>query len=264
MPLNFVKLHANGDDFMLVDARGRAEPITGELARRLGDRHRGVGFNQLVVLGDCPETAAQLTFWNADGSSLDTCGSATRGAADLLLNESGTDAVRVRTARGILQCTRLDDRSVSVEMGAPQFAWQDIPLARPLDTLALPLAGEPAACSMGNPHCTFFVDDLEPIDVAAFGPRIETDPLFPRKTNVHVVQVIDRQTIRLRIWERNGAIPLGSGSCACGAAVNGIRRGLLDSPVRVLCDGGPVTVSWDGQGQVRLAGSVTKVFSGWL
>ncbi|AZC81581.1 diaminopimelate epimerase [Pseudomonas chlororaphis] len=262
MPLSFQKLHANGDDFMLVDARGRDNPITSELARTLGDRHRGVGFNQLVVLSHCPETAAQLTFWNADGSSLNTCGSATRGAADLLMRESGEDSVQVKTVRGILHCLRLDDQSVSVEMGVPQFAWQEIPLATALDSLALPLPGEPAACSMGNPHCTFFVEDLQAIDVATLGPQIEAHPLFPQKTNVHFVQVIDRQTIRLRIWERNGAIPLGSGSCSCGAAVNGIRRGLLDSPVRVLCDGGPVTVSWDGQGKVQLAGVVERVFSG--
>lgn len=262
MPLSFQKLHANGDDFMLVDARGRDNPITSELARTLGDRHRGVGFNQLVVLSHCPETAAQLTFWNADGSSLSTCGSATRGAADLLMRESGEDSVQVKTVRGILHCLRLDDQSVSVEMGVPQFAWQEIPLATALDSLALPLPGEPAACSMGNPHCTFFVEDLQAIDVATLGPQIEAHPLFPQKTNVHFVQVIDRQTIRLRIWERNGAIPLGSGSCSCGAAVNGIRRGLLDSPVRVLCDGGPVTVSWDDQGKVRLAGGVERVFSG--
>lgn len=264
MPLPFQKLHANGDDFMLVDARGRDNPITSELARALGDRHRGVGFNQLVVLGDCLETAAQLTFWNADGSNLSTCGSATRGAADLLMRESGADSVWVKTVRGIQHCTRLDDQSVAVEMGVAQFAWQDIPLATALDSLALPLPGEPAACSMGNPHCTFFVEDVQAIDVATLGPRIEAHPLFPQKTNVHFVQVIDRQTIRLRIWERNGAIPLGSGSCSCGAAVNGIRRGLLDSPVRVLCDGGPVTVSWDGQGMVRLAGVVERVFSGML
>lgn len=264
MSLPFQKLHANGDDFVLVDARGRDNPMTAELARRLGDRHRGVGFNQLVVLSDCPETAAQLTFWNVDGSSLDTCGSATRGAADLLMRESGADSVRVRTARGILHCRRLDDRSVSVEMGVPQLAWQDIPLARALDSLALPLPGEPAACGMGNPHCTFFVEDLNAIEVATLGPQIEAHPLFPHKTNVHFVQVIDRQTIRLRIWERNGAIPLGSGSCSCGAAVNGIRRGLLDSPVKVICDGGPVTVSWDGVGKVQLAGSVERVFGGTI
>nr|BFD41466.1 diaminopimelate epimerase [Pseudomonas sp. FFPRI_1] len=262
--LPFIKMHANGDDFVLIDARGRDQPITGEQARALGDRRRGIGFNQLVVLGDCPETAAQLTFWNADGSSLATCGSATRGAADLLMDESAVEALQVRTERGILHCRRLEDHSVSVEMGEPQFAWREIPLAAPLDSLALPLPGTPAACSMGNPHCSFFVDDLAGLDLAHLGPLTENDPLFPQKTNVHFIEVIDRQTIRLRIWERNGAIPLGSGSCSCGAAVNGIRRGLLDSPVRVLCDGGPVTVSWDGQGTVHLAGRVTRVFQGWL
>lgn len=264
MPLNFVKMHANGDDFVLIDARGRDNPITRELAKALGDRRRGIGFNQLVVLGDCRQSAAQLTFFNADGSSLDTCGSATRGAADLLMQEQNTGSVKLSTARGLQHCQRLEDQSVSVEMGLAEFSWQAIPLARELDSLRLPLPGEPAACSMGNPHCSFFVDDLGQLDIAALGPQIENHPLFPHKTNVHFIQVIDRQTIRLRIWERNGAIPLGSGSCSCAAAVNGIRRGLLDSPVRVLCDGGPVTVSWDGQGKVRLAGSVTRVFSGSL
>lgn len=264
MPLNFVKMHANGDDFVLIDARGRDNPITAERARALGDRQRGIGFNQLVVLGDCRESAAQLTFFNADGSSLATCGSATRGAADLLMEEDATRSVQVRTARGLLHCQRLDDQSVSVEMGLPAFTWQAIPLAQALDSLNLPLPGQPAACSMGNPHCSFFVDDLERLDIATLGPQIEKHPMFPQQTNVHFIQVIDRQTIRLRIWERHGAIPLGSGSCSCAAAVNGIRRGLLDSPVRVLCDGGPVTVSWDGQGQVHLAGSVTRVFSGSL
>lgn len=264
MPLPFIKMHANGDDFVLIDARGRDYPITRERARALGDRQRGIGFNQLVVLSDCPETAAQLTFWNADGSSLSTCGSATRGAAELLLGESGERSLQVKTERGIQRCQRLDDQSISVEMGEPQFAWQAIPLARPLDTLTLPLPGTPTACSMGNPHCSFFVEHLERLDIASIGPLIEADPLFPQKTNVHFIQIIDRQTLRLRIWERNGAIPLGSGSCSCGAAVNGIRRGLLDSPVKVLCDGGPVTVSWDGQGKVRLAGTVTRVFHGSL
>ncbi|MGC5700923.1 diaminopimelate epimerase [Pseudomonas sp. NFXW11] len=264
MSLNFVKMHANGDDFVLIDVRGRSNPLDAERIRALGDRHRGIGFNQLALLGDCEDAAAQLTFYNADGSSLDTCGSATRGAADLLLRESAARSVWVRTARGLQQCLRLDDDTVSVEMGEPHFHWPAIPLARDLDSLNLPLPGLPAACSMGNPHCSFFVDDLEPLDIASLGPRIEHDPLFPEKTNVHFIQVLDRRTIRLRIWERNGAIPLGSGSCSCAAAVNGMRRGLLDSQVQVLCDGGPVTVSWDGQGKVRLAGSVTRVFSGWL
>ena len=125
-------------------------------------------------------------------------------------------------------------------MGEPLLEWHDIPLATQLDTLSLPIDGGPSACSMGNPHCTFFVEDLGVVDVAAIGPTIEHHSLFPQKTNVHFVQIVNRGRIRLRIWERGGGIPLGSGSCSCGAVVAGIRRGLLDHAVEVVCDGGAV------------------------
>lgn len=264
MPLSFHKMHANGDDFVIVDSRNSPLSITSALARRLGDRHRGVGFNQLAVILDCDDAAARLMFWNADGSTLDACGSATRGAADRLMRESSTTSVVLRTQRGLLTCQRTSTGMICVAMGAPLFGWSDIPLAQELDTAVLPLAGDPAACSMGNPHCTYFVDDLTAIDIASIGPPLETNPLFPLKTNVHFVQVIDRKHIRLRIWERGGGIPLGSGSCSCGAAVNGIRRGLLDNCVEVECDGGTVTVQWDGVGPVFLTGPVETSFSGTL
>ncbi|RVD75809.1 diaminopimelate epimerase [Pseudomonas koreensis] len=264
MPLTFHKMHANGDDFVVIDARNSVNPVTGELARRLGDRHRGIGFNQLAVVLDCEDADARLEFWNADGSALDVCGSATRGAADRLMRETNCTLIVLRTQRGLLTCERTHSGTISVEMGQPLFNWADIPLAQALDTLTLPLPGDPAACSMGNPHCTFFVEDLSAVDIATLGPRLETHPLFPRKTNVHFVQIIDRQHIRLRIWERNGAIPLGSGSCSCGAAVNGMRRGLLDNTVEVECDGGPVTVHWDGTGPVILSGPVEASFTGTI
>jgi len=117
---------------------------------------------------------------------------------------------------------------------------------------------------MGNPHCTYFVDDLASVDIATIGPAIETNALFPLKTNVHFVQIIDRTRVRLRIWERGAGIALGSGSCSCGAVVNGIRRGLLDSTVEVECDGGSVTVRWDGVGAVFLIGPVEASFSGTM
>lgn len=262
MPLSFHKMHANGDDFVVVDARNAANPVTSAIARRLGDRNRGIGFNQLAVLLDCEDAAARVVFWNADGSPLDTCGSATRGVADRLMREASVTSVVLRTHRGLLTCKRTSTGLISVSMGAPLFGWSDVPLARELDTVLLPLEGDPAACSMGNPHCTYFVDDLTAIDIASIGPSIENNPLFPLKTNVHFVQIIDRTHIRLRIWERGGGIPLGSGSCCCGAVVNGIRRGLLDESVEVECDGGAVTVQWDGVGSVFLVGPVEAVFSG--
>src|SRR3546814_483665 len=150
-------------------------------------------------------------FWKADGSTLDGCGSATRGAADRLMRESNVTSITLRTNRGLLTCERTSTDAISVNMGQPLFGWSDIPLAGDLDTAVLPLAGSPIACSMGNPRCTYFVEDLADVDIATSGPAIETSPLFPLKTNVHFVQVINRKHIRLRIWERGGEI--GRASC---------------------------------------------------
>ncbi|NWD00127.1 diaminopimelate epimerase [Pseudomonas sp. P7779] len=262
MTLQFVKMHAHGDDFIVIDRRGQDDPITAEIARRLGDRHRGIGFNQLAVVLDCTDAAARIKFWNPNGTPLDTCGSATRGVADMLMREAGTATLVLRTNRGLLTCVRESAQRVSVDMGPPSLGWEAIPLAQAMDTERLPLEGNPAACSMGNPHCTFFVDDLATVDIAAVGPSLETHPLFSNKTNVHFVQVLDRGHIRLRIWERGGGVPQGSGSCCCGAVVNGIRRGLLDDTVDVQCDGGTVTVHWDGRGGVVLTGAVQTVVHG--
>ncbi|WLH88145.1 diaminopimelate epimerase [Pseudomonas sp. FP453] len=262
MPLPFVKMHAHGDDFIIIDRRGQADPITAQIARRLGNRHTGIGFNQLAVVLDCDDAAARIKFWNPNGTPLQTCGSATRGVADRLMQETGSDSIVLRTDRGLLTCVRASGRQVSVNMGEPSLDWAAVPLAEAMDTRTLPLEGEPAACSMGNPHCTFFVDDITAVDVAAVGPALEQHPLFPAKTNVHFVQVLDRGHIRLRIWERGGGVPLGSGSCCCGAVVNGIRRGLLDARVQVHCDGGRVTVEWAGEGGVVLTGSVEPVMQG--
>jgi len=269
MPIRFQKMNANGDDFVVVDLRGQdqaqAHAIDRDLVRRIGDRHRGIGFNQLAVMSDCDDAAARVAFWNPDGSVLDTCGSATRGVAWKVMRETGAASVVLRTNRGRLLCSHDAHGLITVEMGTPRIGWQDVPVAEAVDTLALPLPGAPAACSMGNPHCTFFVDDLDAIDIEALGPAIETHPLFPLKTNVHFVQVISRSHIRLRIWERGGGVPLGSGSCSCGAAVNGIRRGLLDHTVWVECDGGDVAVQWDGTGSVFLSGPVAFGFDGvWV
>jgi diaminopimelate epimerase len=262
--MQFRKMHAHGDDFVVVDMRGQDDQITPEVVRRLGDRNTGIGFNQLAVILDCDDATARLVFWNPDGSTLNACGSATRGVADILMQETGERSVSLRTNRGLLHCERTSNTDISVSMGEPLLDWRDIPLAADIDTVTLPIAGSPSACSMGNPHCTFFVDDLSVVDVAAIGPTIESHWLFPQKTNVHFVQIINRSRIRLRIWERGGGIPLGSGSCSCGAVVAGIRRDLLDTVVEVVCDGGAIEVRWDGVGSVYLIGKVEPVFEGTL
>jgi diaminopimelate epimerase len=247
-------MHANGDDFIVVDGRGLNNPIDAALVQRLGDRNRGIGFNQLVVIGESEDAFARLTFWNANGTQLDVCGSATRGVAHLLMASSDKSAIVLQTNRGLSRCLRNASGTVSVDMGSPLLEWDAVPLSKQVDTNHLPLDGDPHACSMGNPHCTFFVSDLSRVDVGIQGPAIENDLLFPHGTNVHFVQVLSRSQIRLRIWERGGGIPLGSGSCCCGAVVAGIRRGLLDETVEVQCDGGSAVVRWSGTGAVFLEG----------
>ena len=169
MTLPFVKMHAHGDDFIIVDRRGEDNPITAQIARYLGNRRFGIGFNQLAVVLDCEEAAARVQFWNPDGTRLHTCGSATRGVADRLMHEAGTDTIVLRSDRGLLRCTRADGQRVSVDMGPPSLDWASVPLARAMDTCVLPIDGQPAACSMGNPHCTFFVEDVAVSSCASAG-----------------------------------------------------------------------------------------------
>lgn len=263
-PLTFRKMHGLGNDFVVIDARGRADPVTPALARALGDRHRGVGFDQLVVIGDAQGADAGVTFWNADGSTAGACGNATRCVAALLMEESGADRLALRSAFGPLAAWRGADGRVTVDMGAPVFDWRAIPLARAADGNALPLDGAPSAVSMGNPHCVFFVADAEAAPLATLGPRIERDPLFPERTNVEFVQILDRATVRARVWERGAGVTLACGSGACAIVAAGVRRGLLGRRARVILDGGPLDIDWPEGAGVRMTGPVATVFEGAL
>lgn len=263
-PLRFRKMHGLGNDFVVIDARGRADPVTAARARALGDRHRGVGFDQLVVISAAEDADARVTFWNPDGSTAGACGNATRCVADLLMRERDAEAVTLRTAFGLLPAQRAAGGMVTVDMGVPRFGWQDIPLAEALDTARLPLDGGPAAVSMGNPHCVFFVDDAGAVPLESFGPRIEHHALFPERTNVEVVQVIDRTTLRARVWERGAGVTLACGSGACAIAAAAIRRGLTGRRVAVHLDGGVLVLDWpEGEG-IRMTGPVAHVFEGTL
>jgi diaminopimelate epimerase len=229
----------------------------------IGDRHRGVGFDQLALIDADPEADARLTFHNADGSLSAACGNATRCIARHLMAAEGKTTVILRTERGLLACEDAGDGLTRVNMGPPLLSWEEIPLAHEMDTLHLPIAGDPVATGMGNPHCTFFTRDADGADIAAFGPGIETHPLFPQRTNVELVEVRDRATIRVRIWERGTGVTLASGSCSCAAAVAAARRGLTDRRVTVIVDGGTLQVDWRDDG-VWMTGPTAHVFDGVL
>ena len=258
--LPFVKMHGAGNDFVVIDRRAGGAPVTPDLARAMGDRHRGVGFDQLAELTPGQDADLGLIFWNADGSTAGACGNATRCVAHRVMAETGADRLTLRTARGLLRAERRDG-ALWVNMGPPVLDWAAIPLARPVDPLHLPLPGDPAAVGMGNPHCVQFVPDAEAVDLPALGPGIEHDPLFPERTNVEFASLIAPDTLRLRVWERGTGVTLACGSGACATAVAAHRRGLTGRAVTLRMDGGDLLADWRDDG-VWLTGPVATVFHG--
>ncbi len=274
--LPFAKMHGLGNDFVVLDGRASGIVVTPALARALGDRHRGVGFDQLVLVEDDPTGAPgtilgtpsgadlALRFWNADGSPSAACGNATRCVARAEMDRTGRGALLIRTERGLLAARDAGGGLTAVNMGPPRTDWREVPLAEPLDTLSLPMPGAPVATSMGNPHCTFFVADAEAVDLAAFGAAHERHPLFPERTNVQVAEVLAPDRLRVRVWERGVGITLASGSSSCAVVVAAARRGLIEGrEATVVLDGGELRVAW-GRDGVWMTGPTAHVFDGVL
>ena len=262
--LAFRKMHGLGNDFVVIDQRQREIALRPDLVRAIGDRHRGVGFDQLAEILPGGNTTARVRFWNSDGSLAKACGNATRCVADLLIAEIGVPQIRLASDNGVLTGRRRADGLIEVDMGLPRWGWRDIPLARETDTLRLPIEGEPAACSMGNPHCCFFVEDVAAVPVTARGPAVEHDPLFPERTNVQFVQVLSRDRARVRVWERGAGETLASGSSSCAVLVNAVRRGLMDRRAVIMLDGGELDMTWREDDHVIMAGPVAHVYEGVL
>jgi diaminopimelate epimerase len=261
--LPFMKMHGAGNDFVVIDSRGRRPVVTPALARAVGDRNRGVGFDQLAEIHDAEGADFALDFWNSDGSRAGACGNATRCVSDFMMRQLGRDDVRLVTQRGNLVATRLPDGRVSVNMGQPQRDWREVPLSMAVDTAHLPLPGDPVAVGMGNPHCVFFVPDAEAVDVTTEGRRFETDPLFPERTNVEFASLVGPDRLRMRVWERGAGITLACGSGACATAVAAAERGLTGRHVTLDLDGGVLEIDWRADG-VWMAGPVAHVFDGVL
>ncbi|MEM9844346.1 MAG: diaminopimelate epimerase [Pseudomonadota bacterium] len=258
----FMKMHGLGNDFVVLDARASRLQVTTGLATALANRRTGIGFDQLALI-EAGETDAHLRFWNADGSVSAACGNATRCIARYLMDETGKDHLTLTTGRGALEARDAGDGLTSVNMGVPQLAWDEIPLSEDVDPLELPIEGTPVATGMGNPHCTFFVEDAEIVALDAFGPRYETHPLFPERTNVQVASLLGPNRLRVRVWERGTGITLASGSSSCAVAVAAARRGLTGRCIDVVLDGGSLSVDWRDDG-VWMTGPTRHVCDGRL
>lgn len=265
----FRKMHGLGNDFVVLDAREAPIPLSPEAITRLADRHRGVGFDQLVLIEPAASGAdARLRFFNPDGGEAGACGNATRCVGRLLMLEQDRHELVLETRGGRLAARRRPDGLVTVEMAVPKLCWDEIPLAAPCDTTAVPIdvAGlpRPVAVNMGNPHAVFFVPDLGVIDIARLGPELERHPLFPERANIGFAQALDASTIRLRVFERGAGLTLACGSGACAAMVAARRKGLVGDRATLVLDGGPLAIEWDGIGPVAMTGPAAFVFSGKL
>jgi diaminopimelate epimerase len=258
----FMKMHGLGNDFVVLDARVDTMEVTPALAQGLADRHTGVGFDQLAIIQE-NGTQTHLTFLNADGSTSAACGNATRCIARYLMDETGDTALTLETDRGVLHATDQGNGITSVNMGHPQLDWTEVPLAHALDTLELPIEGAPTATGMGNPHCTFFVENLANVDLETQGRAMEHHPLFPERTNVQFAQLVGPNHLRMRVWERGVGVTLASGSSSCATAVAAARRGLTGREVRIDLDGGTLHIDWREDG-VWMTGGTMHVFSGTL
>jgi diaminopimelate epimerase len=261
----FLKMHGLGNDFAVFDARFQALGVDAAAARRIGDRRRGVGCDQIIVIAT-QDGAPFMRIFNADGSEVETCGNAARCVARVLMDESGASEVTLGTPAGMLTCREAGGGLVTVDMGTPELTWDRIPLARPVDTnrFELPIDGltlEASAVSVGNPHCILFVPDADDAPVATLGPRIETDAMFPNRINVEFVSVRDKGHLRMRVWERGAGITEACGSGACAVAVAAHRRGLTGETVEIELDGGILQIALK-DGHVLMTGPAALAYRG--
>ena len=274
MGVAFYKMNGLGNDFVVVDARARKVRFSAEAARRIGDRHRGVGFDQLLSIEPSNGAGdAVMRIWNPDGSLAEACGNGTRCVADLLMTETKKSGATISTPGGLLSCAREADGRVTVDMGEPKLDWQDIPLAERMDTRVLdiqlgpidaPVLQGPSAVNMGNPHCIFFVDNAEAHDLKKIGPMIEHHPLFPERANISLAQIKSKNEVRLRVWERGVGMTQACGSAACATVVAAARKRLTDRKVRIVLDGGALDIEWRDDNHVLMTGPTELNFTGEL
>jgi len=268
------KMNGLGNEILILDLRNQAlgssrAGIDAALVRAIaaGD---GLSFDQLMVLGD-PRTAGTEAFvriYNADGSEAGACGNGTRCVAWYLMRNTSRETLRLETAAGELQCWRRGEWRFAVDMGAPRFAWQDIPLREPMpDMNAIafqPIAGAPpllaAVANMGNPHAVFFVDNLAAIDLGKIGPILEHHPLFPERANISMAQIMKPDHIVARVWERGAGLTLACGSAACAILATAARKGLSDRQATVSLPGGDLSIDWQDDDHLIMEGPVEFEF----
>lgn len=262
----FLKMHGLGNDFVIIDERQHSYKLDEKAVRHIADRHFGVGCDQLVLLKNSQNADCFMEFYNSDGSKSGACGNATRCVGSLIMQETGKKKIRLETISGILECTDAGENGVSVNMGKARTAWQEIPLARDVDIMNLAIGDgqlqNPVAVSMGNPHAVFFVEDTVAVDLHKSGAVLEHHEIFPERANISSAQVISKNHIKLRVWERGSGETSACGTGACATAFAAFKRGLTENNVKVSLPGGDLFIKIEDDNTVIMTGAATLVFKG--
>jgi diaminopimelate epimerase len=274
-PLHFRKMNGLGNDFVVFDARKRSLAMDEAKARAIADRKTGIGCDQLIVLEPSAKADVTMRIWNNEGGEVESCGNATRCIADILFDEKKASRATIDTKGGFLVAEKGGDRLVTVDMGAPRFDWQDIPLSEkfhdtryidlavgPVDA---PLIDRPSVVNVGNPHCIFWVKDLDVVDLAKVGPMLENHPLFPRRANITLARIDARDRVVIKVWERGAGLTKACGTAACAVMAAGYRLKRLDAKATITLPGGDLFMAIrESDGHVIMTGPVEYEFEGDL
>ncbi|MDC0057441.1 diaminopimelate epimerase [Alphaproteobacteria bacterium] len=249
--VDFIKMHGLGNDFVIIDNRIETIKISTKLINKLSDRKSGAGCDQLITINSSNEKNidASIKIFNPNGDRAEACGNGTRCVAKLLFDETKKNKLNILSDAGILCAIKKDDSNISVNLGKLSADWEKIPLSQNIDTLNLPLTfegfGNGVAVNIGNPHVVFFGKNIDKVDLASIGPTIENHNLFPNKTNVEIIEIINYKKIIMRVWERGAGLTLACGSGACAAVYAGKLKKLLGNDVEVQLERGSLFITID-------------------
>ena len=270
------KMNGLGNDFAVLDTRPHALTLSVGQARAIADRNSGVGCDQVIAIEPSPAGAdAFMRIWNHDGGEVEACGNAMRCVASVLAGELGRPQISIQTGAGMLSAVVNGDGTVTVDMGVPKLNWDEIPLAEEFhDTRSIelqvgpiddPVLHTPSVVNVGNPHCIFWVDDLDSHDLARIGPVLEHHPLFPERANISLAQVTSPGAITLRVWERGVGLTRACGTAACAVVVAAVRKKLTGRKVTVTLPGGPLQLEWrEADDHILMTGPSELEYEGTL
>ena len=252
-PIAFRKMNGLGNDFVVIDARTRPISISDDQARAIANRTTGIGCDQLIVMENSSLADVKMRIWNAEGGEVESCGNASRCIADIVMDEKGEDSATIYTKGGFLVGTRAGKLQVTMDMGKPKFNWDKIPLSEkfadtrhielqvgPIDA---PLMHSPSVVNVGNPHCIFWVKDLDVVNLGRVGPMLEHHPLFPERANIEMAKVVARDHVLVNVWERGAGLTKACGTAACAVMAAGFRIKMIDRAARVTLPGGDLMMS---------------------